>query len=213
MASTKSDNSGCLVLIGIIFLVVFIANTCGGNKEVKNDTQAKSNSEQRSNTAYQRQGSVDLPVKKELSDEEKMYLDNSLSTGTMPYSQYYGKNYECPYDQCSGINVTAPVGSDIVVIIKRGNQSGKVVAHGYIRSGASFQFDIPDGTYQTFFYYGRGWNPNKNMKGGIKGLSRMKYSRKTTHKKSIAESCLMFYSSKGMAISRQKEVTSMRYFK
>ena len=24
-------------------------------------------------------------------------------------------------------------------------------------------------TYQTFFYYGRGWNPNKVMKGGIKG--------------------------------------------
>lgn len=169
MASTKSDNSGCLVLIGIIFLVVFIANTCGGNREAKKDTEIKTNSEQRSNTAYQRQGAVDLPVKKELSDEEKMYLDNSLSTGTMPYSQYYGSNYECPYDQCSGINVTAPVGSDIVVIIKRGNQSGKVVAHGYIRSGASFQFDIPDGTYQTFFYYGRGWNPNKIMKGGIKG--------------------------------------------
>ena len=106
MAPTKSDNSGCLVLIGIIFLVVFIANTCGGNKEAKKDTQTKINSEQRSNTGYQQQRTVDLPVKKELSDEEKMYLDNSLSTGSMPYAQYYGRNYECPYDQCSGINVT-----------------------------------------------------------------------------------------------------------
>ena len=169
MPSTKSDNSGCLVLFALFVLIAFIANTCGGNKEDKNDVQPKPNSEQRSNTTYQRQGVVDVPVKKELSDEERMYLDNSLSTGSMPYSQYYGRNYECPYEQCSGINVTAPQGSDIVVIIKRGNQNGKVVAHGYIRSGASYQFDIPDGTYQAFFYYGRGWNPNKIMKGGIKG--------------------------------------------
>ena len=105
----------------------------------------------------------------ELTEEDKQYLDNSLSTGETPYSQYYGNNYKCPYDQCSGINVTAPQGSDIVVIIKRGSQKGKVVAHGYIRSGASYQFDLPDGTYQTFFYYGRGWSPNKVMKDGIKG--------------------------------------------
>jgi hypothetical protein len=56
-----------------------------------------------------------------------------------------------------------------IKIIKQNNQNGKVVAHGYIRSGATYQFDIPDGTYQTFFYYGEGWNPNKEMKGGIKG--------------------------------------------
>jgi hypothetical protein len=94
---------------------------------------------------------------------------NFLSTGSTPYSQYYGTNFKCPYDQCSGIRVTAPHGSDIVVIIKRNNQRGKVIAHGYIRSGATYQFDIPDGTYQTFFYYGNSWSPNKVMKGGIKG--------------------------------------------
>ena len=32
-----------------------------------------------------------------------------------------------------------------------------------------FQFDVPDGTYQTFFYYGKGWNPNKDMGNGVKG--------------------------------------------
>jgi hypothetical protein len=55
------------------------------------------------------------------------------------------------------------------VIIKRNNSNGKVIAHGYIKAGATYQFDIPDGTYQTFFYYGEGWNPNKVMNGGIKG--------------------------------------------
>ena len=105
----------------------------------------------------------------ELSDEEKQYLNNSLSTGATPYATFYGKNYKCPYNQCSGIKVTAPAESDIVVIIKRNNQNGKVINHGYIKSGTTYQFDIPDGTYQTFFYYGEGWNPNKDMGNGIKG--------------------------------------------
>ena len=55
------------------------------------------------------------------------------------------------------------------MIIKRNDQNGKVISHGYIRSGESYQFDIPDGTYQTFFYYGEGWNPTKDMGNGIKG--------------------------------------------
>ena len=169
MTPTKTDNSGYVALIGIIFLVVFVANTCGGDKEIKKDTQTMPKSEQRINTSCQQQGNVDLYERKELSDEEKMYLDNSLSTGTMPYTQFYGKNYKCPYDQCSGIRVTAPAESDIIVIIKRNNQDGKVVSHGYIRAGQTYQFDIPDGTYQTFFYYGEGWNPTKDMGNGVKG--------------------------------------------
>lgn len=169
MAKTNSNNNGCLVLIGLIGIIVLIANTCDDNKEVKIESQEKPKSEQTSKSTYHQQNYEDYSVKEELSDEEKLYLDNSLNTGATPYSQYYGKNYKCPYEQCSGIRVTAPQESDIVVIIKCNNQNGKVVAHGYIRSGATYQFDIPDGSYQTFFYYGEGWNPNKTMKGGVKG--------------------------------------------
>ena len=169
MAKTNSNNSGCLALIGFIGIIILIANTCGGNKETKITTEEKSQIEQKSNSTYEQQNTIDNPVREELPDEDRQYLDNALTTGATPYSQYYGKNYKCPYEQCSGIRVTAPAESDIVVIIKQNNQNGKVVAHGYIRSGATYQFDIPDGTYQTFFYYGEGWNPNKAMKGGIKG--------------------------------------------
>ena len=104
-----------------------------------------------------------------IGGKDKQYVNNSLSTGSSPYTSYYGKNYKCPYDQCSGIKVTAPAESDIIVIIKKNNQDGKVMSHGYIRAGQTFLFDIPDGTYQTFFYYGEGWNPNKDMGNGIKG--------------------------------------------
>jgi hypothetical protein len=112
---------------------------------------------------------ADFFQEEELSQEDKQYANNSLSTGASPYTSYYGQNYKCPYGQCSGIRVTAPAESDIIVIIKKDNQDGKVMSHGYIRAGQTFQFDIPDGTYQTFFYYGEGWNPNKDMGNGIKG--------------------------------------------
>lgn len=105
----------------------------------------------------------------EISEEDLNYIDNSLATGSTPYKDCYGANYKCPYEQCSGIQVTAPSESDIVVIIKKNNQDGKVVQHGYIRAGRTYTFDIPDGTYQTFFYYGKGWNPNKDMGNGVKG--------------------------------------------
>lgn len=165
MARNSSDSSGCGCIILIVIAIVFFVNKCNDSNQI---SEPSKESDHKREVAYQQHNYAEYP-EEELSDEDMPYLDNSLSTGATPYSQYYGKNYKCPYDQCSGIRVTAPQESDIVVIIKHNNQEGKVVAHGYIRSGATYQFDIPDGTYQTFFYYGEGWNPNKEMKGGIKG--------------------------------------------
>ena len=169
MAKSNSDNCGCLVLIGLVGIIALIVNTCDGKKETINESRNNNRSEVRSSPSYQQQTNNNYTVEDVISEEDKIYLNNSLSTGTMPYTHFFGKNYKCPYDQCSGIRVTAPGESDIVVIIKRNNQNGTVVAHGYIKAGGTFQFDIPDGTYQTFFYYGEGWNPNKEMGNGVKG--------------------------------------------
>ena len=168
MDGNKSNNSGCLALIGIIGIILLIVNTCG-DKGTKTSTKKTVEKEQISQSAYQQQSAIDYTEREELSEEDKQFVNNSLSTGATPYKAFYGKNYKCPYDRCSGIEVTAPAESDIVVIIKRNNQNGKVVAHGYIRAGATYQFAIPDGTFQTFFYYGEGWNPNKDMGNGVKG--------------------------------------------
>lgn len=171
MAPTNSDNDsgcGCLVLLGICGLIALIINTCNGNDE-KNRTAPQKQA--KTETYYNPQTARETieNAEEELSDEDKKYLNNSLSTGAAPYAEYYGKNYKCPYDQCSGIKVTAPHESDIVVIIKRNNANGKVISHAYIKAGDTCFFPIPDGTYQTFFYYGEGWNPNKEMTGGIRG--------------------------------------------
>ncbi|MBO0355872.1 hypothetical protein J0656_17770 [Muricauda ruestringensis] len=90
------------------------------------------------------------------------YFNNSLSTGATPYSRYYGANSTCNDYGCSQIKVRTS-NSDVIVTIKKND---KVVRHAYINSGSSFTFSFPNGTYQTFFYYGKGWNPAKEMKGG-----------------------------------------------
>jgi hypothetical protein len=96
----------------------------------------------------------------------ELYESNSLQTGSTPYAEYYGGNSACEDEGCSKIKVTTS-NSDVVVTIKKNND---VVRHAYIQAGDSYTFSFPNGTYQAFFYYGKGWNPEKpNKNGEVKG--------------------------------------------
>ena len=102
------------------------------------------------------------------------YKNNSLKTGAKPYSYCYGNNPYCSppngYTKCSFIEVLASSSSDVIVLIKENN---RVFSHGYINAGGRFKFKVGNGNFQTFFYYGNGWNPKKYMNtsycGDIKG--------------------------------------------
>lgn len=98
-----------------------------------------------------------------LADEafEEQWKDNSLYTGAMPYSYCYGSYNYCDNYGCS--RITVRTGSDDVLVTIK-DSDGDVVRHAYISAGHSFSFNLPDGSYQTFFYSGKGWNPNKFMK-------------------------------------------------
>lgn len=174
MARNSSDNSGCGCLIALILFVGFCISRCGGDT-TKNTLPAEEVEApveevvEVAGDGYYDENEDVAYLDDELSEEDALFVTNSLTTGSRPYSAYYGKGYKCPYSQCSAIEVTAPSSSDIVVIIKKDNENGKVIQHGYIRAGRTYSFDIPDGTYQTFFYYGEGWNPNKEMGNGVKG--------------------------------------------
>ena len=93
------------------------------------------------------------------------YKTNSLRTGSTPYSYCYGENPSCSppygYAECSFIDVRASNSSDVIVIIKKNNI---VYSHAYIKAGGYHKFKLGNGLFQTFFYYGNGWNPNKFMK-------------------------------------------------
>lgn len=89
------------------------------------------------------------------------YINNSLKTGSTPYAYCFGRNSSCSNWGCSQIKVKTPYNSDVLVTIKKGE---KVVRHAFIKRGSSYSFELPNGTYQPFFYYGKGWNPEKVMK-------------------------------------------------
>ena len=84
--------------------------------------------------------------------------DNSLISGSMPYANCFGSANSCSGWNCSKINVRASP-QDVIVTVK--NSAGRVVRHAYIKANQQFTFNLPNGTYQTFFYSGKGWNPNK----------------------------------------------------
>ena len=84
----------------------------------------------------------------------------SQYTGATPWSNCFGENASCDYYGCSSIKVITSSSSPVVAIVKR---YGKVVKHAYISAGSSYTFEVKDGTYQVFFYYGTSWNKNKKM--------------------------------------------------
>lgn len=90
------------------------------------------------------------------------YISNSLRTGSTPYSKYYGENSSCIDYGCSQIKVSTS-NSDVLVTIKKND---KVLRHAFVQAGDTYTFSFPNGIYQAFFYYGKGWNPEKEMKGG-----------------------------------------------
>lgn len=106
-----------------------------------------------------------------LRQMESRYGNNSLSNGSAPYSSWYGQNlYFDDYTAHSEIRVTAPYNSDVIAIVRYNNSNGNVAGHKYITAGSTVTIYLKNGyNYQTFFYYGKGWYPQKEMKGNLRG--------------------------------------------
>lgn len=102
---------------------------------------------------------------------ESLYGNNSLSNGAQPYSRWYGTNqYYDDYTAHSEIRIKAPYNSDVIAIVRYNNMNGRVAGHKYIKAGNTATIYLRNGNYyQTFFYYGKGWYPDKQMKGEVRG--------------------------------------------
>ena len=88
------------------------------------------------------------------------FFSYSQYTGATPWNNCFGKNASCEYVGCSDIKVSSSTSSPVVVIVKR---YGKVLKHAYISANSNYTFQVPDGTYQVFFYYGKNWDRFKKM--------------------------------------------------
>lgn len=159
-----------VISIGII--VLFIITSCDSKKNPNQRTYESSYSSSSTATA---------------STQDRVYVDNSLNTGNSPYESKepsvednpYYNNYlstgSSPYSSSGrsasdesqiSVSTSASSNCDVVVIIK---SRGEIARNAYIRAGGSYTFYIPNGTYQVFFYGGKGWNPNKVMPNGLEG--------------------------------------------
>jgi hypothetical protein len=170
-----------------VFFLIFILSSCETKQErekrlaleekerieleqnIASEKKAEEVHAEEIRLAQEKQTEIELAqrqaqLEKEREEQEiyNMYISNSLRTGSTPYSKYYGRNSSCNNYGCSQVNVITS-NSDVIVTIKKNN---KVVRHAYIQSGDQYTFSFPDGIYQVFFYYGKGWNPNKEVKGG-----------------------------------------------
>jgi hypothetical protein len=170
-------------LLAIIIIVSFIS-ACESGRERKvrsqREQQEKVESSRRAEELRVKEAAEERETTRLLAEKEAQkrreqeihdfYINNSLETGVAPYRYIYGGNPSCDEYGCSVIKVQTPDNSDVLVTIK---QNGTVVRHAFIKAGDSYKFEMPDGTYQPFFYYGRGWYPEKEMKdtpsGKLKG--------------------------------------------
>lgn len=100
---------------------------------------------------------------KKPSVEDNPYYNNSLRTGSSPYTNSH-RSVGDESEIC--VRTSSNSNCDVVVIVK----SGDVIArNAYIKAGGSHTFYLSNGTYQVFFYGGKGWNPDKAMPNGLQG--------------------------------------------
>ena len=87
------------------------------------------------------------------------WLSNHLDNGAQPFTKCWGWNQSCENRGCSEIKVVADRNYDVLLTLKEDNVYGDVIRHVYIRRGQTKSVQVPNGTYQPFFIYGKGWDP------------------------------------------------------
>lgn len=101
--------------------------------------------------------------------EREKWDDNSLDNGSQPYAAYYGKNLPYKHGRPTVV-VNAPYSSDVVVVVRHNNAEGDVAGHVYVQRSNTASIQLQENKkYQVFFYYGRGWNPEKLITEKIQG--------------------------------------------
>lgn len=162
------------IKLSYIFIIIFFyaafssceSDAAREQREAREEVQRIQVEERKERKAIKlEQARNEQEAQEEKKRQEKIiydkYIDNSLKSGATPYTYCFGGNKTCSEYGCSQIKVRTPSNSDVIVTIKRND---KVFRHAYINAGNQYTFEFPNGTYQAFFYYGKGWNPNKEMK-------------------------------------------------
>lgn len=134
-----------------------------GDKVTENDTYGeKTTTKDYTYENNEEENSEDIQENNEQSEYDT-YIDNSLETGSKPYSSQLGKartgrNY---------LTFKTSGSTDFIIIVKRA-RGNKYVNHIYIKGGDYATIYLPNGRFNIYFYSGKGWNPYK-QKGELIG--------------------------------------------
>lgn len=109
--------------------------------------------------------SVSCITERDNKKTKKETVYNRPWQGSQLYSDCFGPNAYCSGTGCSQVKVKAPTDSDVLVTIKSKDFNDIVFSHAYIRSNKTYTFDLDNGTYQVFFYYGNNWDSRKIIEG------------------------------------------------
>lgn len=140
-------------ILGIVALY-YIGSCLGGRDDnLSPKTHTEKTSEDRIRNDYDNDN---------INPIDEQYLSNTLNTGVAPYKNTILKGSTSEIRIKTGYSTDC----DVVAIVKHNNE---IVRNAYIQAGDSYTFKIPNGTYQVFFYGGKGWNPSKEMLDGYVG--------------------------------------------
>ena len=137
------------IYLALGFTAILALGSCNGGSKPAPESRTYE-------TGYNSQNTVTSTV------EDDPYIDNTLSTGEVPYSCTGARGDESTIS----VKTSGASNCDVVVMVK---SRGTLVRNAYIHAGGSYTFNLPNGNYQVFFYGGRGWNPNKEMPNGEVG--------------------------------------------
>lgn len=162
-------------LLGLIVFITIFISSCESVQEKENRLKLVEQAKielAAENKKIEEERRLAEEVERKAQELYNRYINNSLSNGATPYTSCFGGNQSCSTNGCSEIRVNSPRDSDVMVTIKSGN---RVIRHAFIQKGNAYTFELPNGKYQPYFYYGKGWNPEKempsetckNLKGGF----------------------------------------------
>lgn len=98
-----------------------------------------------------------------VSSDSARYIFRRMATCYVPYRETdAGGNANSKI----AVNTDPASECDLVALVK---QDGRIVRNVYVAAGDTAALYVPNGTYRVYIYSGTGWNPEKDMPGGLKG--------------------------------------------
>ena len=159
MEYEQRRKAGCIFFI-VMALIAFICNVI---KDDSDDNKKNEVTQQSSSYTPVVPPQPSSRVVEKTDPTIDAYKNNQLQNGSQPYANEMslsGNGSEII------VKTSSVSSSDLVVLLKK---NGYLVRNQYVRPGSYAHFYVPNGTYQIFFYNGKGWNPNKTMPNGKKG--------------------------------------------